>query len=306
MDDFNGVVVVDGVDLYERFGLILADGYEIGIPEYKRFTKKLLGDGVVDITEAAGDVYFEERKIKLPMFASGPCTVEEYELLKSEVASWVNGRRCEMRFSIDPGFTYTGRVSSSSFKWDAKVFTCTLTVDAEPYKTLGRVVFRANAAGGVKLRLDNGRARTQPTVEVYNKAVMSFEDKHWELDPGTWVLDDFWLHSGENVVSVTTTPDYGDALLSDYENTELADIADKLLCDLAAGDEPLQVPMTMAEVDAMCSDLMTDGSGGTDPMRGVLFAIDDVRLVDLAYPASEDAAEFGDTNIYFEYEWRDL
>ena len=251
----------------------------------------LLGDGRIDLTDSMGDVFYDNREISLPFFTEVEMSQAKFEREKTRIATFLHGKKAEMEFAIDPGYIYKGRVKMSEFSRELRHLMLVLTVDAEPYKTLGDVVFKANAAGGIKLLLDNGRSRTQPTVEVYNKSVLSFEGKDWCLEPGTWTIDDFWLHGGENIVVVNTTPDYEHASLLSFQADTLQSHANEILSIMSMGDAPLQVPDTLQDIG------------------GSLWDIESKRLIDLAHPMLEPedvTEEFGDTNVYFKYEWKDL
>ena len=55
-------LVIDGTDLGDIFGLSVLDGSELPLPEPKTYTVDVPGsDGVIDLTEFAGDIAYQQR-----------------------------------------------------------------------------------------------------------------------------------------------------------------------------------------------------------------------------------------------------
>lgn len=237
-------LIVNGVDTYANLGLVLSSK-QMTPPEVKRYIVDVPGgDGSIDLTEAlTGDVAYSNRSHKFTFSARPPL---DFEALKSRVSNLLHGRRFDYRLSWDPGYTYSGRFSVSSYEESPGVGTIVVSVDADPYKLLETRTYLVNAAGGVVAALPCGRKSVQATIEVRRNALVSFGGRTWSLAPGTHVIDDLWLRQGTNRVTINTYTEYSRATWADYAGKTWLDLAGKLLSHIAAGDEPLQEPDPMA------------------------------------------------------------
>lgn len=59
-------LIVNGVDLTLKYGLILIDGYKLDPPEVKKYEVDIPGgDGVIDLTDSLlGDTAYKNREIE--------------------------------------------------------------------------------------------------------------------------------------------------------------------------------------------------------------------------------------------------
>lgn len=250
MRQTNGLTI-DGHDLGDM-GLVILDGFELPLPEPKTYVVDVPGsDGVIDLTEFAGDIAYQQRSQTFTLMAS--CLTDRTaQVLQTSLARLVHGRRKTFALGQDPGWTYTGRFALGTPTHDSgtTVWTWPLTVSADPYKTRdgSPLTWLINAAGGVELTLPVGRRRVCPTIEVQRESLVTHNGKSWTLEPGASKIRDLWLEWGDNDLLIDTYPGYGNAVWSDVAGTDAsavwASIKDKRWSAVAAGDSPLQVPDT--------------------------------------------------------------
>lgn len=112
---------------------MIMNAKKIGTPPPKVETIDIPGgDGVLDLTEAFGDVKYQNRKLSFDFSTIAPKS--QFMDVFSRVQNLLHGRRMDIRLSDDPGWYYTGRVSVNEWKADKAVGTFTVDCDCEPYK----------------------------------------------------------------------------------------------------------------------------------------------------------------------------
>lgn len=243
-------LAINGVYTYDDLGMLLTAGTELDPPSPKTYTVDVPGsDGVIDLTEFAGDVTYNQRSQKFA-FALRDSSTEGFEQTKTKISRLFHGRKLPFTLSWDQGWTYNGRWSIDSYDTLRTGGTIVLTVTADPYKTLegSPLTWLINGAGGVELTLPVGRRRVCPTIEVQRESLVTHNGESWTLEPGASKIRDLWLEWGDNDLLIDTYPGYGNAVWSDVAGTDAsavwASIKDKRWSAAAAGDSPLQVPDT--------------------------------------------------------------
>lgn len=278
---------IGGVRTWDDLGLVLADATE-GSPEPQTHYVNVPGrDGALDMTEAFGGVSFKDREDSYTFVAPGmEDTLPATWLRRSRLLNRLNGLEADYRLSWEPDYVRHGRWSVDGIDGKARRRLVSLRVRARPYKSRGTTVVYVNAAGGVRVRLESGRRPVQPRIEVSRPSVVSVDGRSWDLEPGTWVLDDLWLHQGDNVVAIDTTPGLGDRTMSDYAEDAASALAGSMLSEVATGGSGVPVPVSL-------SSLAGDR----------LWEHEYQRLLDVALSASSSDPT---VNAYFAYEWEDL
>ena len=283
-------LVIDGTDLGDIFGLSVLDGFELPLPEPKTYTVNVPGsDGVIDLTEFAGDIAYQQRSQTFTLAAVG-LTDRAAQVLQTQLARLVHGRRKTFALGQDPGWTYAGRFALGTPSHDSgtTVWTWPLTVTADPYKTRddSPLTWLINAAGGVTLTLPVGRRRVCPTIQVQRTTLVSHGGRTWTLQPGASRIRDLWLSLGDDELTINTYPTYSIASWSDLGATKTwVDLAGETWATIAAGDTPPQA-----------SDTWTQHEGVTWATVGTK------RWVELSH-----GAETGDEYAaYVQYDYKDL
>ena len=232
-------LVVDGIDLTETFGMVMADGYTLDLPKPKTYTIDLLGgDGVIDLTEAiTGDVTYDNRSQKFTFYVINLEDHETFEDLKTAVFNYLHGKDFDYTLSFDPGYTYHGRftVSSASHTMYSSgiLGAIQIDIDAEPYKSSGMVTYKLK--GGTKrVEIDviNGRKRVIPIIEVKTAATIAYNGQQWNVEAGTHIIDDLLLESGKSTIYINTSPKFGDRTVAYWSKYSISSLMSKRIIDL--------------------------------------------------------------------------
>ena len=129
-------ITIDGTStVYDLrdLGFLLSD-YSIPDPNARRHEVDVPGrDGTLDLTEALGGVYFENRTVELTL--SGNAASSEYfQRNCSILRNAFDGRVCRLTFSDDPNYYWLGRAGVGAERLGRHHMTVTITIDAYPYK----------------------------------------------------------------------------------------------------------------------------------------------------------------------------
>ena len=112
---------------------LLAD-YTIPDPNAKKHEVQVPGrDGTLDLTEALGGVYFENRNIELVLNGNA-VTSAHFQYNCSLLRNKLDGKVCKVIFSDDLAYYWLGRVSVDAERNGRHHMSVTLHVDAYPYK----------------------------------------------------------------------------------------------------------------------------------------------------------------------------
>lgn len=224
-------VTVGGVDLFDRFGLVLTDDSTFAPPAPKTYTVDIPGgDGSVDVTEAiSGDVAYSERAQELQFVVPHPTA---FEKTKTAVSNFLHGRRFDYELSFDPGYTYTGRFSVDEYYSKMHYGSIKVTVSADPYKLKAHKTVSVDAAGGATVVLECGRKRQCPAFECDSEFLLNWGGQTVRVQPGAHTVPTLWLAQGDNELWMDSMPGQGDALISDWATKKLSSLADKRIGDL--------------------------------------------------------------------------
>lgn len=282
-------IEIGGVRTYDDLGLVLVSVKDAAPEPATSYVEVPGRDGALDLSEASGRLAYQDRQDEYTFQVSPDraSTWPEVAAWRSVVANALDGVEADYELSWEPGWVRHGRwtVAEWSMAWHWRD-TITLKVRADPYRSRGEVVVVVDGSGGVLVTLPSGRREVRPRIEVSRPSVVAVDGRSWELQPGTWVLDDLWLHRGDNSVAIDTTPEYSVASLSDYGEDALSSHAGSMLAGLAAGDVPMQTFRTLSDMSSQ-----------------TLWDLESERLVDITNPKSTENPEY---NAYFAYEWKDL
>lgn len=125
-----------GIAIYnsaEDWDLVLRS-FEIEDANARRFAVAIPGrDGVLDLSDALGGVYYENRKIVMN-FVCVNFVSERFHLLASTMRNALDGKVMRLTFSGDLAYFYRGRVQVDAEWGGLNYSVITVTMDAEPHK----------------------------------------------------------------------------------------------------------------------------------------------------------------------------
>ena len=129
-------ITVDATDTtYDLRDLgFLLESYKIPDPTARRHEVSVPGrDGTLDLTEALGGVYFENRTIQLDLNGNA-LTSELFVLNSSMLRNALDGKVCKLTFSDDLPYYWLGRAAVDAERLGRHHMSVQISLDAYPYK----------------------------------------------------------------------------------------------------------------------------------------------------------------------------
>ena len=191
------------VHSYDDLNLVLS---EVSIPPATAKTNFVDipgGDGSVDLTEALGEVKFEDRECRFT-FTVFPS--EDFEVKKRKISNLLNGKRCRIVVDKDPDYYWTGRCSIDEYASDKNLHKIVVGAVVAPYKLKHELTKAIVEAGtDVPVALQNSRKTAIPTITCTAEATVIFNGNTFKFNAGTHKNLDITLVEGDNPVTVTST-----------------------------------------------------------------------------------------------------
>ena len=236
-----------GIVNTDALGLLFYN-YEMTIPEVQEHKLSVPGrDGEIDLTSAYGKEAYLNRTVTL--FLCDTSDMKRRRETQSAITTAIHGKRNNLVISDSPLHTIKGR-------WGVEVEELpnitkyTITGDCYPFRNRGTHTYRINAAGGVTIALEGGDKHTRPVIEVASPAVIEYEGRTWNLNPGAYYIEDLYFHSGVNYLHIDTYPTGGSVTWTDLKNKNVtwAELGTKRLSEWKWGTNPPQEQSTWADL----------------------------------------------------------
>lgn len=168
------------------------------------------GDGSVDLTEANGEVKFNNRECQFTftMNPSGDLSEAAWEEKKTEVSNALNGREFKITLDKDDRYYYLGRCSVDEYLSDKRIRQIVITAMVKPYKLKQNVTVLTFELSETQKTVNvlNGRKSVSPTIECTNDNTMiDFENVSLSLSAGTYKVLDIQFKEGNNQLKLSGT-----------------------------------------------------------------------------------------------------
>lgn len=199
----------DNIHSYNDLNLILS-GSKIppAIPK-TNYIDLVGGDGTLDLTEAHGEVKFNDRECQFifTMNPSGGLSDEDFEAKKMKVSNALNGKMFnKITLDKDSDYYYTGRTTVSEFKSDKRLRQIVVLAKVKPYKyKQNQTVYAFNLTEEAEMVvLSNSRKSVVPEITCTNdNTQVVFGSFEKTLSAGTHKILDIQLKQGANVLKVS-------------------------------------------------------------------------------------------------------
>ncbi len=198
-------VIVDGIDLCDRYDLIWTNEGTLSPPQVRTNRLEIPArDGALDLTEVlTGDAVFGDREQTFVFFVREGM---DFETAKTQLLNLLHGRELDYELSIDPGYTYHGRWLCDSHALALHNRKITFDVLADPWKRGEHRTYRVQCAGGTDLKVTNARRHVSPTFTVPQKTLVEYKGRAWVIpEAGEWTLDLF-LDEGVSSIHINGAP----------------------------------------------------------------------------------------------------
>lgn len=159
------------------------------------------GDGSIDLTEAVGEVRFNDRECKF-VFTAFP--TDDFEQKKREVSNLINGKRMKIVLDKDPGYFYDGRCSVNEYASDRNLHQITVNATCSPYKLKTTITSKSVTASSTEktVTLACGRRPVVPEITCTAAVTITQGSVSANLSAGTHKPLGIRLVEGSNSLKV--------------------------------------------------------------------------------------------------------
>lgn len=196
---------IDGVDVQEEYGCWLK-WRTLSTPSPKTNYIQIPGrDGDLDLTEALGDVYYNDRNLQISLVHPSDVWYDDYE----QLVSAFHGKQCQVKFGNDPDWYWTGRLNVGAYS--AKDHALSIAAKVFPYKLSASEITESVTVSGATeetaetVTLTAGRMNVTPQAVVTGSITLKWGSRTVALSEGTYYVSGLLLTSGENEVDVWGT-----------------------------------------------------------------------------------------------------
>lgn len=200
----NGVYFGE-VHSYHDLHLILAPFTPAPATPQTNFLKVPGRDGSLDLTEANGEVKFNDRTFSFT-FTISPDDDLSFDERLSAVSSALNGKRCRITLDRDPDYYWLGRCVVDQHQRGKGIGKIVVKATVQPYKLKqsATVVSVALSSAAKTVVLENGRMAAVPVIEcTASSAVVTFGGTAYTLKAGENRILDIRLTEGKNLLTVS-------------------------------------------------------------------------------------------------------
>ena len=202
-------LIVGGVDISEKFGWFMGDGYSFTPPEPKTYTVDIPGgDGQLDLTDSLlGDTSYKNRTFTCTLYLFKPNNwYNDY----TKLINFLHGRAYDFTITPDSAHRYHGRFKITSqtltHYTEGDLGCVEVSVDTEPYRYKQDITLSLDGIGGKVYELECGRKPVVPTFKSHGYAKIVFNSTTYELGAGTYQFPDIRFTEGTNILYLNTYP----------------------------------------------------------------------------------------------------
>lgn len=160
------------------------------------------GNGSVDLTEALGEVKFNDRECS---FTFTVFPYEDFEEKKTKVSNLLNGKRCKITVDKDPDYYWDGRCFISEYESNKNLHKIVVKATVAPYKLKHNVTKVIVPAGDEVVRtIQNSRKTVIPTITNTADATIVYDGNSYPIAAGVHKILNIELVTGKNQVTVTS------------------------------------------------------------------------------------------------------
>ena len=203
----NKGVYFDNIHSYKDLNLILSPFTPTPAQPKTNYIEIPFGEGSLDLTEAHGEVKFNDREFVFT-FTVNPSDEMTFDEKLTQVSNALNGRRCRITLDRDSDFYWDGRCIVDQYLQNKRIKQIVIRAIVKPYKMKQEetIVVVDLSSTEKKIILENSRKRVIPVITCTNdKTNVVFNGNVFKFSAGTHEVLEICLTEGENSMTVSGT-----------------------------------------------------------------------------------------------------
>lgn len=196
-------VKFNDIDSYSDWGIILIPKERPKPSPKYNYVSIPARNGDLDLTEAFGDVFYEN--LSYPLEFNVIDSMNTWDSKLRTITNYLHGQQMKVTFSEDPDYYYLGRVTVNELSSDKSVGILSLECNFEPYKykhNLTTISYEASM--GNTYNFTNGRMKVIPTITLSEAMTITFNSGSYSLNAGSHKVLNIQFKEGINTIGVTT------------------------------------------------------------------------------------------------------
>lgn len=165
------------------------------------------GNGSLDLTEAHGEVKYNDRDFKFT-FTVHPSDKMTFDEKVTQVSNLLNGKKCKITLDRDSGYYWDGRCIVNEYLQDKNLKQIVIQATVRPYK-LKKDVTEVSfdlTADAQEITLTNSRKSIVPEITCTDdETSIVYDGTTYILEAGTHEILNINLMEGENKLTVYGT-----------------------------------------------------------------------------------------------------
>jgi len=184
---------------------VILKSQDIGLPSPKTTTVDIIGkDGTLDLTEAFGEVRYNNRTITFTFSAVE--NILDWDACKTMIANELHGKRMKITTWSDPDYYYIGRCTVDNYNSSKMQGTIVVKCDCEPYKIKHEATTEFIDAVSLKsIVIDSGRMTVYPTITVSEAMILVINGTSYSFAAGTYNNQLKFTYGGNTVTTTATS-----------------------------------------------------------------------------------------------------
>lgn len=202
-------IYFDDLHSYHDFGLVLS---AVDIPAATPKTNYVDipgGDGSVDLTEALGDVKYNDRECTFTFTAGKSINESEWEELKTKVNNALNGKTFKkITLEKDPDYFYSGRCSINGYAINKRLRQIIVNARVAPWKfkqakTIITAEVDTDLDHPISMYLPNSRRSVFPEVSISGTDfTIGSDEGEFHYTDGTYTVKNHYFRLKEGITKV--------------------------------------------------------------------------------------------------------
>lgn len=159
--------------------------------------------GDLDLTEALGDVYYENLAFSLEFNLVDE--MNTWDTTLTTITNYLHGQKMKVTFSDDASYYYYGRVTVNELSSDRTLGILSIDCNFEPYKyKQSKTIKQYTVSAGNTYTFTNSRMSAVPTLTLSAAMTITFNGTSYSLQSGEQKVLGIEFKEGANVIGITT------------------------------------------------------------------------------------------------------
>lgn len=199
-------VMFDSYHTYRDFNLYIEEKTITPPTPKTNYVTIPYGDGDIDLTEALGEVKYNNRTLNFKCFTI--ISNSKFEQYKNNLVNKIHGKNFKIVLDVDSGYYYKGRVTITEASCKGQYASIVISCNVEPYKLKNKIteieyfITKNDIEKAKNIILKNSRKSVIPTIITDKDIIIRYNNKDISLQAGEHRILEVLLVQGDNIIKI--------------------------------------------------------------------------------------------------------